>query len=416
LIRFLLNEFFSVMEVKAVTVRALEGIKVVEVTQWVAAPAAGALLADWGADVIHIEHPVKGDSMRGLTNVGGMGIDWLFELDNRNKRSVTLDVSKREGQEVLYRLLKGSDVFITSLRPSEIERYNLEYRVLEKLNPRLIFASLTGYGCKGPDREKRGYDVTAFWARSGFMASIREPDMPPVFPRGGMGDHTTSIALVCGITTALFARERTGVGQEIDVSLYNTGVWVLSIDVSCALATGEYPPLRKRAQTPAMTNVYRTKDDKWIYFAHLQQDPYWSAFCKALELEDIENDDRFNSMVSRMINNDELFAMVEQAMVKRTMEEWVLILDKHGLIYAPVQDASDVVRDEQAWANDCFATAEHPKLGTIKLVANPMKLSKMPSSIRTTAPEFGQHTEEVLLENGYNWSDISRLKEQGIIA
>ncbi|HUV52057.1 MAG TPA: CoA transferase, partial [Dehalococcoidia bacterium] len=227
---------------------------------------------------------------------------------------------------------------------------------------------------------------------------------------------TTSIALVCGITTALFARERTGVGQEIDVSLYNTGVWVLSIDVSCALATGEYPPLRKRAQTPAMTNVYRTKDDKWIYFAHLQQDPYWSAFCKALELEDIENDDRFNSMVSRMINNDELFAMVEQAMVKRTMEEWVLILDKHGLIYAPVQDASDVVRDEQAWANDCFATAEHPKLGTIKLVANPMKLSKMPSSIRTTAPEFGQHTEEVLLENGYNWSDISRLKEQGIIA
>ena len=252
------------------TARALEGIKIVEVTQWVAAPAAGAILADWGADVVHIEHPVRGDAMRGITSVGGLGIDWLFELDNRNRRSMTLDISKKQGQAVLYRLLEKSDVFITSLRPSELERYNLEYSALSELNPRLIFASLTGYGRKGPDRERRGYDVNAFWARSGFMASIREPDMPPVFPRGGMGDHTTSIALACGITTALFAREKTGVGQEVDVSLYNTGVWVLSVDVSCALATGEYPPLRKRSETPAMTNVYRPKDDKWIYFAHLQ--------------------------------------------------------------------------------------------------------------------------------------------------
>ena len=398
------------------TARALEGIKIVEVTQWVAAPAAGAILADWGADVVHIEHPVRGDAMRGITSVGGLGIDWLFELDNRNRRSMTLDISKKQGQAVLYRLLEKSDVFITSLRPSELERYNLEYSALSELNPRLIFASLTGYGRKGPDRERRGYDVNAFWARSGFMASIREPDMPPVFPRGGMGDHTTSIALACGITTVLFAREKTGVGQEVDVSLYNTGVWVLSVDVSCALATGEYPPLRKRSETPAMTNVYRTKDDKWIYFAHLQQDPYWSAFCQALGIEHIVNDDRFNTMEYRIMHNDELFTMVEQAMAKRALDEWRTILDKNGLIYAPVLDASDVARDEQAWANDYFTTAEHPALGSIKLVANPIKLSKMPSSIRTTAPELGQHTEEVLLANGYSWSDIAAPKEQGAIA
>lgn len=396
--------------------KALEGIKVVEVTQWVAAPGAGALLADWGADVVHIEHPIKGDAMRGLTNVGGLGVDWLWELDNRNKRSVTLDVSKKEGQAVLLRLLERSDVFITSLRPSELERYDLEYPTLSKLNPRLIFASLTGYGRKGPDREKRGYDVTAFWARSGFMASLREPDMHPIFPRGGMGDHTASIALACGITTALLARERNGVGQEVDVSLFNTGVWVLSIDVSCALATGEYPPSRKRSETPAMTNVYQTKDNKWIYFAHLQQDLYWSAFCRALELEHIEKDDRFSTLQSRMIHNNELFTMVEAAIAKRTMEEWKPILDNNGLVYAPVQDALDVAKDEQAWANDYFATAEHPTLGTIKLVANPIKLSKTPSSIRTTAPEFGQHTEGVLLENGCSWSDIAHLKKQGIIA
>jgi crotonobetainyl-CoA:carnitine CoA-transferase CaiB-like acyl-CoA transferase len=158
--------------------KALEGIKVIEVAQWVAAPGAGALLADWGADVVHIEHPVTGDSMRGLSNVGGLAVDWLFELDNRNKRSMTLDISKKEGQLVLYKLIEKVDVFITSLRPGELERYNLEYKALSKVNPRLVYTSLTGYGNKGPDKERRGYDVSAFWARSGFMASIREPDMP----------------------------------------------------------------------------------------------------------------------------------------------------------------------------------------------------------------------------------------------
>jgi crotonobetainyl-CoA:carnitine CoA-transferase CaiB-like acyl-CoA transferase len=396
--------------------KALEGIKVVEVAQWVAAPGAGALLADWGADVVHIEHPVTGDSMRGLSNVGGLAVDWLFELDNRNKRSITLDISRKKGQLVLYKLIEKADVFITSLRPSELERYNLEYKTLSGINSRLVYASLTGYGNKGPDKERRGYDVSAFWARSGFMACIKEPDRPPLFSRGGMGDHTTSIAMACGITTALFARERTGIGQEVDVSLYNTGVWVLSVDMSCALATGEYAPLRRRSETPAMTNVYQTKDNKWIYFVHLQQDPYWSGFCKALGLERIENDDKFNSMMSRMMNNDELVALVEQSIAKRTLEEWKPILDQYQLIYSPAQDPTNVAKDEQAWANDFFAEVEHPTLGKMKLVANPIKLSKMPSSIRKTAPQSGQHTEEVLLENGYTWDDIARFKEQGLIA
>jgi crotonobetainyl-CoA:carnitine CoA-transferase CaiB-like acyl-CoA transferase len=399
-----------------VTEKALEGIKVVEVAQWVAAPGAGALLADWGADVVHIEHPVKGDSMRGLSNVGGLAVDWLFELDNRNKRSMTLDISQKEGQLVLYKLIEKADVFITSLRPSELERYNLEYEALSRINPRLVYASLTGYGNKGPDKERRGYDVSAFWARSGFMACIKEPDRPPLYSRGGMGDHTTSIAMACGITTALYARERTSMGQEVDVSLYNTGVWVLSVDMSCALATGEYAPLRRRSETPAMTNVYQTKDNKWIYFVHLQQDPYWSGFCKALGLERIEKDEKFNSMMSRMMNNDELVAMVERSIAKRTLEEWKPILDEYQLIYSPAQDPTDVAKDEQAWVNDFFAEVEHATLGKIKLVANPIKLSKMPSSIRTTAPQSGQHTEEVLLENGYNWDDIARFKEQGLIA
>ena len=398
------------------TERALEGIKILEVCQWVAGSATGALLAEWGADVVHIEHPVRGDAMRGLSNVGGMSIDWLFELDNRNKRSVTLDISRAEGQAVLHRLVEKRDVLITSLRPSELERYNLEYRTLSKLNPRLIFACVTGYGRKGPDREKRAYDVTAFWARAGFMASLRAPDMDPVFPRGALGDHTVALALACGITTALFARERTGIGQEVDVSLLNTGIWVQSIDVSMALATGEYPPYQRRSEMPAMTNSYRTKDNRWIYFGHMQQDPYWRAFCQALDLGHLENDERFSMLESRMAHNYELLTIVEEAIGKRTFEEWRPILDEHGLIYELAQDAVDIAQDEQAWANDCFATIEHPTHGVVRLVANPIKLSKMPSSIGTTAPEFGQHTEEFLLENGYTWSEIALLKEHGVTA
>ncbi len=395
---------------------ALDGIKIVEVCQWVAAPGAGALLAEWGADVVHIEHPVRGDSMRGLVNIGGLTVDWMWELDNRNKKSATLDISQGEGQTVLHELVKNCDVFLTSLRPCDIERYNLEYQTLSEINPKLIYASLTGYGRKGPCGNTRGFDWTAYWARSGFMASIREPDKPPVFPRGGMGDHTASLALACGITTALFARERTGIGQEVDVSLYNTGAWVLSVDISAALATGEYPPLRKREESPAMTNVYETKDGKWIFFVHMQQDPYWSAFCQALGLEYIEKDERFSTHLNRMQHDAELFTIIEQVMVTRTFEEWIARLDQYELIYSPVQDAADVANDEQAWANDYFKIIEHPTLGEIKLVANPIKLSKMPSSIRTTAPELGQNTEEVLLENGYSWDEIAHLKEGGIIS
>lgn len=403
---------------KMAPIAAMEGIKVLEVGQAVAGPAAGAILGDWGADVVHIEPPVRGDMLRGLMLVGGFpmsDLNYVWELDSRNKRSVTLDISKKEGQAILHRLAETSDVLLTSLRPSELERYDLEYETLSRLNPRLIFASLTGYGRKGAECERPAYDYTAFVARAGFMAIVREPDRPPVFPRPGMGDHITSLALACGIATALFARERTGIGQEVDVSLFNTGIWALGIDTMCALATGQYPPVRKRSQMVAMTNVYQTKDDKWIMMMHLQQDPYWSRFCQALGLEHIENDDRFNTFVSRLMHENELIPMAEEAMASRTLDEWKQRLDEYGLIYAPVQEPSDVAKDQQAWANDYFTTVEHPTHGEIKLVANPIKLSRMPSSIRTTAPELGQHTEEVLLESGYNWSDIAHLKEEGVI-
>ena len=404
---------------KGAQIAPLEGIKVVEVAQWVAAPSAGAILGDWGADVVKIEHPVRGDGSRGMKVIGGMpvsDVNYPWELDNRNKRSVTLDISKKGGQEALHKLIAKCDVFLTSLRPSELRRYDLEYETLSKTNSRLIFASLTGYGRKGPDREKPGFDYTAFWARSGLQAIVREPGRPPVFQRPGMGDHITALAIACGINTALFVRERTGIGQEVDVALFGTGIWTLGIDTMCALVTGQYAAMRTRSEMMGMTNVYQTKDGKWIMMMHLQPDAYWSMFCKALELEHIENDERFNSFLPRLQHEGELVPIVEESMAKRTLEEWKQRMDEYGLIWAPVQEPTDVAKDPQAWATDCFETFEHPTLGPISFVAIPMKLSRTPASIRTTAPELGQHTEEALLEIGYSWDDIARLKEDGIVA
>ena len=399
-------------------INPLDGIRVIEVAQWVAAPSASALLADWGADVIKIEHPVRGDGSRGMMVIGGMpvsDINYPWELDNRGKRSLTLDISKKNGQDILHSLIDKSDVFLSSLRPSELKKYNLEYETLCKTNPKLIFASLTGYGRKGPDKEKPGYDYTAFWARSGLQAIIKEPGRAPIFQRPGMGDHITALAIACGINTALLVRERQGIGQEVDISLFNTGIWALGIDTMSALQTGQYPPTRTRSEMMGMTNVYETSDGKWIMMMHLQPDPYWSNFCKALELEHIENDDRFNSFLPRLQHESLLVPMVEESMGKRTLEEWKSRLDDHGLIWAPVQEPSDVAKDEQAWENGFFEEVDHPKHGKVNYIANPVKLSKTPASIRIVAPEFGQHTEEVLLDIGYSWDDIANLKDEGVI-
>jgi len=329
---------------------------------------------------------------------------------------MTLDVSTAEAQEVIRKFIEKSDVCITNLRPNELKRYNLEYETLIKYNLKLIYANVTGYGRKGPDQERPGYDYTAFWARSGFQSVVKEPDRPPIFQRGAMGDHVASLAAACGIITALFHRERTGIGQEVDVSLLGTDCWVLAFDIMAALVTGQYPAVRSREQMLSMVNVYKTKDDKWIMMMHLQPDPYWPKFCKAMGFEHLANDPEYSTLFARLVHEAELIPMVEQIMAAKTLEEWKKIMDECGLIYAPVQDPTEVAKDEQAWANDNFLKFNHPVHGAMTMVNNPMRLSKTPGAIRRPAPEFNQHTEELLLEFGFSWEDIARLKEKGLIA
>jgi len=407
----------------------LEGIKIVETATVFAGPMAGRLLADWGAEVIHVEHPVRGDIARGIreSSVGSAGIragriiqsDILYDTENhnRNKRSMTLDLSREIGQKVMHKLLKEADVFLSNFRPRELKKFKLEYDSLSRLNPRLICAHVTGYGRKGPDQDAPGYDFLTFWARSGLLHVMLKPDMAPVITPLAVGDRLTGVALVGGIMAALFVRERTGVGQEVDVSLFNTGVFAITGDVGGALVTGQdLQQVDRKDVLNAVATFYQTKDSRWVRLGMTQADPYWSRFCRAIEREDLEHDPRFSSYEPRIQNHVALFNILEEVFLSKTLAEWKVRLTEAGLPWAPVQSLPEVIADPQARSNDFFDAYDHPTYGRIELVANPIKLSKTPATIRMPAPEFSQHTEEILLEHGYTWDAIEKLKQEGVIA
>ena len=402
---------------------AFEGIKIVETASAMAGPMAGRLLADWGADVIHIEHPVRGDIVRSQANVRRRGkaiisdINYSDENYNRNKRGMTLDVSKEAGREIICRLLKKADVYLSNFRPRELKKFNLEYDTLSQLNPRLICANVSGYGRKGPDRDLPAYEPTGYFARTGVFHVLQVPGMHPPHNPVGSGDNITGLALACGIITALFMREKSGIGQEVDVSLFQTGVFAISFDIAGSLVTGQdMKQVERKDMENAMVTCYQTKDGKWMRFAVNQPDAYWSRFCRAIEREELEHDPRFVSFEPRIQNHTALFNILEEVFRVRTLDEWKVRLDEAGIPWAPVQNLPEVTADPQARANGFFVPFDHPTYGSIELVANPIKLSKCPAAVKMPSPGFGQHTEEVLLEYGYTWEDISRFKEEGVIA
>jgi crotonobetainyl-CoA:carnitine CoA-transferase CaiB-like acyl-CoA transferase len=330
---------------------------------------------------------------------------------------MTLDLSQENGQKVLYRMLGKADVLLMNFRPRELKKFNLEYSALSRINPGLVYANVTGYGRKGPDQDLPGYDFNAFWARTGILRVLLTPDMVPPTTPMALGDRVAALAFACGIMTALFLRERTGTGQEVDVSLFNTGVFVNASDIGGALVTGQD---RQNVDREDLGNVllgsYKTKDNRWLRIAVNQPDRYWSKVCAALGLAYLEHDPRFNSFESRIENHITLFKILEETFLTRTLDVWKVRLTSAGLPWAPVASLPEVISDPQARANDFFAAYDHPTYGLIEIVANPMHLSKSPAAVRRPAPEFGQHTEEILLENDYTWEDIAWFKEQGVIA
>jgi len=403
---------------------ALEGVKVLDVSQVAAVPMAARLLADFGADVIHVEHPLRGDSWRDFQAGIGTGIygapseiNYNWENLNRNKRSLTLDLSQDTGREIIYRLSEKVDVFLTNFRQYEREKFGLEYKTLSRLNPRLIYGLLTGYGKKGPEANAPAYDQTAYVARAGIAHRLTLPGMPPSGFCPHIGDHVAALTLAQGIALALYVREKTGVGQEVEVSLLHTGLFHLSLDIAGALVTGqdcdEWKPRSNEDWSNPLAMVYETKDKRWLRLNMTKPERYWPRFCQAVEREEWERDPRFESFDARKENRAILYHLLKEMFLGRTLEEWKDILS--GIPFASLQNLVEVTSDPQARANGMFVSYEHPTYGRIEGVANPVNLSKTPATVRMPAPELGEHTEQVLVEFGYTRDDVALFKQQGVI-
>jgi len=374
---------------------------------------AGALLGDLGAEVIKIEQRISGDPMRGLT----VRADPIFAGANRSKRGISLDLQKQEGKEVIYKLIERSDVFLHNLRPRAAKQLSLDYESLFSINPRLVYAQASGWGLQGPESEKGGFDATAA-ARAGLMYVTGDADTPLPQPLpSGLFDVAGGLSLVTGILAALRARDRTGRGQAVETSLFGTAITLASVALEYTLAYGTDYSRRSRANGPRnpLVNYYECADGQWIFLQMMQSDRYWSAFCEVMNIEEWEKDPRFDSYATRWDHAGELIPILDQVFATRPRSEWVKLFDERGLIYGVVQRPSDLLTDPQAIMNNYITEFDDPAFGRRKMIGPPFTFSDTPATTSRVCPEFGQHTEEVLLELGYTWDDIGRLKEQEII-
>jgi crotonobetainyl-CoA:carnitine CoA-transferase CaiB-like acyl-CoA transferase len=402
--------------------KALEGIKVVEIGGAVAVPIAGMLMGSWGAEVIHVEPPEHGDMQR----VAGQRlsawtqyseINYLWEHVDRNKKSIGVNLASPEGQQIIQKLCADADVFLNNLRPYEMGKFNLTYEILSAVNPKLIYANLTGYGLKGPEKNAGGFDSVAFWARSGVMEMMHDPDTAPNVSRAAYGDSITSLSLLAGVMTALLTRERTGIGQQVEVSLYNTAAWILGFDIAGCLVTGKdaVRPQRKSMANP-IRNHYPTRDNRWIMLGMTNAQTYWPEFCKAINRQELENDPKYATFSAREKNAAELIKLIEEIFLTKTYAEWMEILGKFKLVWSPVVTPLEVTHDEQAIANDFFGEMEIAGHDKIKVLNNPIRLSKTPADIQCRAPELGEHTSGLLAKLGYGPEEVLRMKEAGTIS
>ena len=397
----------------------LEGVKVVEITMFQQGPVAGMRLGDLGADVIKIEAK-SGDPGRGFMKIIGAmtglsGNNYYFEHNNRNKRSLVMNLKSKKGMDIFFKLIDSADVFLNNMSIGAPIRMGIGPDVLLERNPRLIYAQASGWGRKGPDASDLSFDYTGI-ARSGLMMSCGEKGAPPTQILPGTGDEIGGLMCAWGITAALYAREKTGKGQVVDTSLMGSMIGALGFVMAAPAILGQEFPREIRAQAGnPIYNHYRCKDDKWIAIAHLDPDTYWPKICKALGIEELRDAPRFNSIEARGENARELVGILDKKFASKTRDEWFKILGEEGCIFTPVQTPLEVTNDKQAVANHYFIEVDHPDWGGIKMTGFPWDLSETPASWRRKAPEFGKHNEEILMELGYSKKDIRALKGEVVI-
>jgi len=398
----------------------LEGLRVLDWTIWQQGPVATAMLGDLGAEVIKIESRDGGDPGRGIVAMAGTSGDrpnFYFEANNRNKKSLTLDLKQPEAREIVHRLAAVSDVFVQNFRKGVAERLGLHYAALREHNPHIIYANATGYGPEGPDSGEPSFDQLGL-ARSGIMFAAGDPDMPPLPIGGGIADQMGAVMLAYGVLAALVARERFGMGQQVDASHLGSMSFLQGLSLSSKLMNGfAFPRMpRARAFNP-LWNHYRCADDLWIALGMLQADRYWEDFCRAVDRADLATDPRFASMGERAANSEACVAALDQVFAARPRDEWMEILRKGGdFIYTIVNRVDDLAEDPQMLANDYVIDFDHPTHGATRYVGIPVGLSETPGAVRAPAPEHGQDTEIVLTELlGYDWDEVTALRERGVI-
>ena len=395
------------------------GLKVLDVATVIAAPAAAMMLADFGAEVIKIERPGAGDMLRSLSNMPDTpdaGSNWFWQMDGRNKRSLTLDLKSEDGKKILRRLVQDCDVYITNQPYSVRESLGLTYEHLRPLNPAMIYASLTAYGEKGPERERKGFDQLAYWARSGLMDLMRTPDGAPTQGLPGMGDHPTAVSIYAGIVTALLHRERTGEGGMVHTSLLANGLWSVSGVAQGVLAGGDMTKYRDRTRIkPAMMRVYQAQDGRWLQFNMVRNEELLSLLLTGMNALHLLTDERFADSRLLWENRGAFGEELQRIVSQKTSDEWLAILAELDVPINRVAIVEETKNDVQILDNRMASAPESDDI-TVPLILNhPIQITSVPQVRPTRAPELGEHAEDILRELGYDDDDVARLKDRGVI-